>query len=248
MFSLLATILYSTQAAQAEPIGDLNKLDFLKCFANVGYEVRNPRDASFATVRSGDTQIHLQLTYNQRPGSSELFVHRASARLEFDVSATVPKKGIADWIAKEKLAGEVWGDSFLGGRVVINGAIGTSDDTRDTLRLNTEKFLDACRKLGRHLKPSGAKISAKLFELGKAPLDMKERVETMALEDMAYIIEKMGWERFVPGLGGKGWMIAGKPKGVAIIFNGMPGPNHGCGMYSITQIGKRQTDYFMRLA
>jgi hypothetical protein len=216
----MSLLLVAALVCAPAQIGEQSKVGFLVLLTEMGYQTFNLKDPYLAKLSDASTSIHVSVSFASHGKSTEAFVGSASGRVEFDLPRALPKKGLLDWQAREKLE-RVKVHSFLGGRVVLEGHLASPADSLEEVKANVERLLEACRKLRREVAALGGKQSDSVYQMGKAQLNLNDKLEDVDPEDLDYLREKLNWgSKQTPG-GGKGWSTGAEPLGMPMIFSGM---------------------------
>lgn len=228
---LVSTLLLQQQA---EPIGELSKLNFLRRIAAMSYRVVNLKNPHLATVTDGETTIHVVMSFHSHGVEGEPFVGMATGRVEFDLPRYYPKEHLRDWKAREKLD-RMTAASFLGGRVILENTVARTESSQQDMKANIQALFSACRNLKHMLQPRGAKLSDQVYQMGKVPLNLQDRLLSIDPEDIAYLRKKLKWGNELGAGSSNGWCIGAEPLGVPVYFNAAAGGFGGCSLSSMVR-------------
>lgn len=213
----LLTCLLATQT----PLGELDTPDFIKEVNAAGFKAAVVKQFE-GTVADKTTKASLTFALGAKK-TGGMYVATATGRAEFDLPRSLPANILTDWKAKSNFPNAKV-KSFLGGRVVLERLLSYSNNTKQELKDNTTDFLKSVESLKAELKHFGGSQANKLYEIGKAPLNLDEKIQFVHREDIVYLRTKLGWED-APNHGGiRGWTEGAKPFGVSVYISGLDEP------------------------
>lgn len=217
MSLILLTCLLATQTQ----LGELDTPAFIKEMNSAGFKAAAVKQFE-GTVADQTTKASLTFGLGAKK-TGGMYVAVAMGRAEFELPRTLPASILPDWKAKSKFKNAKV-KSFLGGRVVLEQHLSYATNTKQELKQNTTDFLKAVESLKAELKPLGGVQSDKLYQIGKAPLNLDDKIQFVYKEDIVYLRTKLGWED-VPNHGGiRGWTEGAKVLGVSVFISGMDQP------------------------
>lgn len=203
------------------PIGELDTPAFIKELNSAGFQAKAIKQFE-GTIADKTTKASLTFALGAKK-TGGMSVATATGRAEFDLPRSLPANILQDWKAKSKFPNAKV-KSFLGGRVVLERLLSYSNNTKQELKDNATDFLKAVESLKSELKHFGGSQAGRLYEVGKAPLNLDEKIQFVHKEDIVYMRTKLGWED-APNHGEiRGWTEGAKLLGVSVFISGMDEP------------------------
>ncbi len=207
-----------------EPMGKVTKSEFLSLVADLGFTTIDDAWIHGAQVRDSKTTARLTIYCDNKTPEEIGHVRDVSGHYEFDVPKSVDSPTIRAWQKEDKLE-KVRIDTYLGGRIAVTAYIATPQSTHDEIKKSLETFLGACRSVGTRVARLGGAPAKRPHEIGKAALNLDDRIFEVDSRDVSYIRQNLKWGNQGPA-GGKGWYVGVKVKGVSFYFNGWGGQSY----------------------
>lgn len=244
----LAILLCAGLLQGQTPLGELETPAFIKVVNAAGFKAAVIKQFE-GTVADKTTKASLTFALGAKR-SGGMYVAAANGRAEFDLPKTLNPEVLRAWKNKAGFKNANV-KSFLGGRVVLEQLLAYSNNSKEELKQNTTDFLKAVDSLTSELKPMGGRQAVKLYEIGKAPLNLDDKLQFVHKEDIVYLRTKLGWED-VPNHGGiRGWTEGAKLLGVSVFVSGMDQPNEvprNCYMSSFAPVKGKKLEEIQKAA
>lgn len=204
--------------AQSDLVGEISRSTFLAELCRFGYSTKSGATPYEETLISGSDAVTIEIT-SGGIASAGPYVVMALLRADFDLPRYVEKARLRDWLEGQKLPG-LTVSSYLGGKVALSGHLGDPKRSWDEVRANAVRFMEGFRRLRKELTPLKSVQARQVGEMGRAPLDLTDRVDSIHEVDIRYLRPRVGWGEPEFAVGGHGWYLAAKPLSVPIVLNG----------------------------
>lgn len=188
---------------QGDKVGEVSRATFLAELSRFGYTTGNGATRYEATLTSGSDSVTIEITNGERI-QADSYIVMAELRADFDLPRYVEKARFRKWLEEQKLPG-LNVRSYLGGKVALTGNLADPKRSWDEVRTCAGLFMEGFRRLRKELAPMKGVQAMRVGEMGRAPLDLADRVDSIHLEDMKYLRLRVGWGEPEFAAGGHGW-------------------------------------------